>query len=198
MERIDMRPDWVFSPQPMYIIGTKNEDGSPNFSVITWLGFTCDPMPCLMMSIGGSKRTKTNILRDGTFSANMVTEDNLWLADYFGCSKGELKQKNDVLYHWQMGRAVAVPTLSECHWVYECSVRKVIEQEGSHIFVAEVKNIQIDSAYREMDMKKIDLTAIRPAVYGPYGYFSIGGHLGNMNEWREHLEVISPEESANA
>ena len=25
MEKINLSPDWVFSPQPMYIIGTKNE-----------------------------------------------------------------------------------------------------------------------------------------------------------------------------
>ena len=33
MEKISISPEWVFSPQPMYIIGTKNEDGTPNFSV---------------------------------------------------------------------------------------------------------------------------------------------------------------------
>lgn len=31
MEKISIEPDCIFSPQPMYIIGTKNEDGSANF-----------------------------------------------------------------------------------------------------------------------------------------------------------------------
>ena len=84
MDKISVLPDRIFSPQPMYIIGTKNEDGTPNFCIITWLGFSYDNSPHLMMTVGGTKLTKTNILRDKKFSANMITEDTLWLADYFG------------------------------------------------------------------------------------------------------------------
>ena len=36
----------------MYIIGTRNEDGTPNFCVITWIGFSYDTTPHIMMSIG--------------------------------------------------------------------------------------------------------------------------------------------------
>ena len=43
------------------MIGTNNADGTPNFCIITWLGFSADSVPCLMMTIGGSKLTKTNI-----------------------------------------------------------------------------------------------------------------------------------------
>lgn len=80
MDKISISPEWVFSPQPMYIIGTKNEDGTPNFCIITWLGFSFDNCPHLMMTVGGSKLTKTNIIREKKFSANLITEDNLWLA----------------------------------------------------------------------------------------------------------------------
>lgn len=105
MEKISIKPDWVFSPQPMYMIGTKNEDGSPNFCIITWLGFSFDKTPHLMMTIGGTKLTKTNILREGTFSANLITEDTLWLADYFGCTRGEDRKKNEVPYPLELGPA---------------------------------------------------------------------------------------------
>ena len=96
MEKINLSPDWVFSPQPMYIIGTKNEDGSPNFCIITWLGFSYDNGPCMMMTVGGTKLTQKNILREKRFSANMITEDNLWLADYFGNTNGENGKKNEI------------------------------------------------------------------------------------------------------
>lgn len=51
MEKINISPDWVFSPQPMYIVGTKNEDVTPYFCIITWLGFSFDNGPHLMMNI---------------------------------------------------------------------------------------------------------------------------------------------------
>lgn len=187
MKRIDIQPDFVFHPQPMYMIGTKNEDGSPNFCIITWVGFSFDKTPHLMMTIGGSKRTKTNILREKAFSANLITEDNLWLADYFGCTKGETSAKRDIQWEWSRGRAVDVPVPDKCHWVYECQVDRVIELDGSHLFLAEIKNIQIDEEYRDMDRKKIDLAQIRPAIYGPYQYFSVGGKLGKMGQWKENI-----------
>lgn len=187
MEKINMKPDWVFSPQPMYIIGTKNEDGSPNFCIITWLGFSFDKTPHLMMTIGGTKLTKTNILREGKFSANLITEDTLWLADYFGCTRGEDRKKNAVPYDWVWGQALPVPVIDACHWVYECSVKKVLELDGAHLFLAEIENIQIDKCYDGMDMKKIDLREIKPAIYAPYNYFSIGGKLGGMGEWEKHI-----------
>ena len=187
MDKISISPDWVFSPQPMYIIGTKNEDGTPNFCIITWLGFSFDNGPCLMMTVGGTKLTKTNILREKKFSANMITEDNLWLADYFGCTNGEDGEKNAVPYGYKWGQSVDVPIIDECHWSYECEVTKVIELNGSHLFLAAIKNIQIDKEYAGMDMKKIDLTKIHPAIYAPYNYFSIGDKLGEMGEWKKYF-----------
>lgn len=188
MDKISIPSDWVFSPQPMYIIGTKNEDGTPNFCIITWLGFSFDKGPNIMMTIGGTKLTKTNILREKKFSANMITEDNLWLADYFGNTNGEERQKTAVNYSYNLGKLVDVPIIDQCHWSYECEVTKVIELEGAHLFLAAIRNIQIDKEYEGMDMKKIDLTKIHPAIYAPYNYFSIGEKLGEMGEWRKHIE----------
>jgi flavin reductase (DIM6/NTAB) family NADH-FMN oxidoreductase RutF len=187
MEKVNMKPDMVFSPQPMYIIGTKNENGTPDFCIITWLGFTYDQTPHIMMTIGGSKQTKTNILRDKKFSANMITEDNLWLADYFGNTRGENKVKNQISYTCKWGNSVDVPIIDECPWVYECEVTRVLELEGSHLFLAEIKNIQIDEKFKTMNMEKIDLTELKPAIYAPYNYFSIGKKLGEMGEWEKYL-----------
>ena len=189
MDKISISPEWVFSPQPMYIIGTKNEDGTPNFCIITWLGFSFDNCPHLMMTVGGSKLTKTNIIREKKFSANLITEDNLWLADYFGYTNGEDGLKNSVQYRYQQGKLIDVPIIDECHWAYECKVTRIIELSGAHLFLAEIKNIQIDKEYENMDMKKIDLTKIRPAVYAPYNYFSIGDKLGEMGDWKQKLSA---------
>ena len=190
MEKISIAPEWVFSPQPMYIIGTKNEDGTPNFCIITWLGFSFDGSPHIMMTVGGSKLTKTNILREKKFSANMITEDTLWLADYFGNTSGEDGQKCALRYDYQWGKVVDVPIIEECHWSYECEITKVIELDGAHLFLAEIKNIQIDTVFESMDLRKIDLTQLHPVIYAPYNYFSVGDKLGEMGEWEKHLPSV--------
>jgi flavin reductase (DIM6/NTAB) family NADH-FMN oxidoreductase RutF len=187
MDKIDLTPDCVFSPQPMYIIGTKNENGKPNFCIITWLGFSFDKTPHIMMTIGGSKLTKTNILREKKFSANLITEDIIWLADYLGNTKGEEKEKNEIEYHYHWGNKLNVPIIEESHWVYECEVSRLIELDGSHLFLSNIKNIQIDKEYEDMDMAMINLTRLKPVIYAPYNYFSIGQKIGECGEWKRHI-----------
>ena len=190
IEHFDFAPDFVFSPQPAYMIGTNNEDSTPNFCLITWIGFSADEGPCLMMTIGGSKLTKTNILREGRFSANMVTEDTLWLADYFGTTRGEERAKTAVNYTIERGHKVDVPVLGESHWIYECEVDRHVPLEGADLFIARILNIQIDQAYQKMDMEKIDLQQIRPVIYSPYVYNSIGEKTGEPGQWKEHLKPV--------
>lgn len=187
MLKMDIKPDLVFSPQPMYIIGTKNEEDVPNFCIITWIGFSYDKTPHLMLTIGGSKQTKTNILRDRMFSANLINQDNIWLADYFGTTKGEEQLKDDVPYDYKWGNQLKVPVLDQSNWVYECEVSKIIELDGSHLFLADIKNIQIDKRFEGMDLKMIDLKLLNPAIYAPYNYFSIGDRIGGCGEWKDHL-----------
>lgn len=67
MEKISITPEQIFCPQPMYVIGTKDEDGQADFSVITWIGFNWNGCPHIMLGIGGKKKTKDNILREKRF-----------------------------------------------------------------------------------------------------------------------------------
>lgn len=98
--------------------------------------------------------------------------------------------KNKVSYSYEWGKCLEVPIIEQCHWAYECEVSKIIELDGAHLFLAEIKNIQIDKKYETMDLKKIDLTQLKPAIYAPYNYFSIGKKLGEMGEWEQYIEKI--------
>lgn len=184
MDKIDLAPDFVFSPQPMYCIGTRDEDGSPHFCVITWIGFSFDKTPHLMMTIGGSKQTKTNILREGLFSANLVSEDLLWLADYFGTTNAEEKRSHPLPFDFTWGSRLKVPVLEQSRWVYECEVSRTLELDGSHLFLAEIRNIRIDGSLADMDLQRIALERLNPVVYAPYRYYSIGSLLGECGEWK--------------
>ncbi|WP_099204782.1 flavin reductase family protein [Scatolibacter rhodanostii] len=189
MEKINITPDKVFCPQPMYIIGTKNEDGQANFSVITWIGFSWNDSPHIMLCIGGTKKTKENILRDKVFSANLVSTDMVWLADYFGCTKGNEGQKDKIPYEFTWGEKVDVPIIEQSKWVFECQVSKVVELTDSHIFVSKIENIQIDKRFENMDLQMIDLMQLDPVIYAPYHYFSLGEKLGSCNEWNQHFNL---------
>ena len=187
MNKINIPPEQVFCPQPMYAIGTYNDDGAPNFCIITWIGFNWNGGPHIMLGIGGAKRTKDNILRDQVFSANLVSADMVWLADYFGCSRGYDGRKDRVAYDCAPGAALHVPVLDRSKWVFECKVSKTVELDGSHIFISKIANIQIAEQFKSMNLEMIDLMQLDPVLYAPYNYFALGQKLGDCGEWEKHF-----------
>ena len=82
-----------FCPQSLFLYGTKKDDGSPNFGLFCWFSYATievnkEPRMGVMACIGEEKLTKDLIRKNGSFSANLVTEKLLPLADYYGCTSG--------------------------------------------------------------------------------------------------------------
>ena len=110
--------------QPTYIIGTYNEDGTPDFAPITWVSKTCekDYDYLNIISMYGTKQTKLNVLRTGQLSINLATTKMLELVDYFGQVSGKDGKKDTVSYTWDKALCVNAPTLDASPWVCECQV----------------------------------------------------------------------------
>ena len=83
-------------PQTLFVYGTMNEDNTPDFGLFCWFSYCWIEHLGVICAIGGSKRTLENIRRTGVFSANIVVENNLPLADYFGTADGRDGDKMDV------------------------------------------------------------------------------------------------------
>ncbi|AQS04939.1 MULTISPECIES: flavin reductase family protein [Clostridium] len=188
MKKISIEPSLIFFPQPIYIIGTKNPDGSPNFGTVTWLEVTIDNTPHIVMTIGGNKQTRINLLRENKFSANLVSQDMIWLADYLGSTTGTSGKKDKVKYDYTWNEDQNIPILEQSRWIYECNVSKVIELSGSHLFISEIENIQIDETLENIDFSKIDLNKLDPAIYAPFNYYAIGNKIGNRGDWMKYLK----------
>lgn len=187
MKKVNIQPQRMFCPQPMYVIGTYNEDNQPNSSVITRIGFAWNESPHIMLGIDGKKKTKENIERTKVFSANLVSTDMLWLADYFGSTHGSDRIKDQVKFDFKNDNVLNIPVLNSSKWVFECEVTKTVELEDSHIFISKIKNIQIAEQLKNMDMHMIDLLQLDPVLYAPFNYFSIGEKLGNCGDWNKHI-----------
>ena len=95
-------------PQTLYVYGTMNEDETPNFGLFCWFSYCWLDDLGVICAIGGSKRTLENIRRNGVFSANLVTEKNLPLADYFGTADGHDADKMDIPVEWEKGAVLDV------------------------------------------------------------------------------------------
>jgi len=180
MKRVNTDKGYGTHIQPVFLIGTYNEDGSPNFCPITWVSSSWDGDHALMtISMNGAKKTKDNIARTKLLSANLVSIDMLELLDYFGSCSGLDTQKNAVPYECEDGHVLRVPTLNISRRVYECEVVNTFETSDTTTYFCVSKNCQQIEGLGE---KQEELAKLEPVVYSGR-YFKVGDYLGEMGDF---------------
>ena len=169
--------------QPAYIIGTYNEDGSPDFAPITWVSKTCekDEDYLIVISMYGTKKTKQNVIRTRQLSINLVSTQMLELMDYFGQTSGHDGMKTAMQYSFDKAVYVNAPVLDESRWVCECEMIERVTTGESDTFFCKVKNVQVDDRI-DVDTRGIDLTQFDPVIYSG-NYHSIGQYLGAIGDY---------------
>lgn len=186
-----------FCPQTLFLYGTKKEDGTPDFGLFCWFSYintegSGGPHLGVMACIGEDKMTKDLIRKNGVFSANLVTEELLPLADYYGTTSGRaIKDKMKFHPTVEQGRVLDVPVIAESPVTYELKVQKEIHlAEGSDLFVCEICNVSVEESLLDKSLPFIDrLKKASPALTcGENTYESIDGrYLGKWGDPRKSL-----------
>ena len=178
MEKISIKPGNTFCPQALFLYGTNKEDGTPNFGLFCWFSYCWDSELTVMACIGDNKLTKDRIRSERVFSANLVSESLLSLADYLGNTEGYTDKKMDIPLAVERGSVLNVPVLKDSPWTFELEVKEEIGLKGSDIFICKIRNTLVakDLIDSTMDLnQKMQLCA--PAIWtssGKYGdYFSL-------------------------
>jgi flavin reductase (DIM6/NTAB) family NADH-FMN oxidoreductase RutF len=188
MEKVSFGPDFAWAnglcPQALFLYGTYKEDGSPNFGLFCWFSYCWDGDMSVMACIGGEKLTKDRIKAEKVFSANLVNESLLPLADYLGNTEGYTPGKMDIPIAVERGAVLNVPVLKDSPWVFELEVRQSIPLDGSEIFICKMRNILVAKELTDESKsaeEKMRLTApilaagiewywaMHPDVKGPWG-----------------------------
>jgi flavin reductase (DIM6/NTAB) family NADH-FMN oxidoreductase RutF len=144
MKKVSVEISNNFCPQTLFLYGTYKEDGTPNFGLFSWFSYCWDKEIQVMACIGGDKLTKDRIRETGVFSANLVSEAMLPLADYFGNIEGYNPDKMSVPVDTVSGSELQVPILRDSPWSYELEVKKTIALDDSDIFICKIHNIMAD------------------------------------------------------
>jgi flavin reductase (DIM6/NTAB) family NADH-FMN oxidoreductase RutF len=100
----------------------------------------------VMACIGGEKLTKDRICETKIFSANLVTEELLPLADYWGNKNGNTDNKMNVAAEIEKGSILNVPTLVKSPWVYELEINQSISLNNGEIFLCKIRNVLVDES----------------------------------------------------
>jgi len=174
-------------PQPLYLYGTNKEDGSPNFGLFTWFTFCWDGEYKIMACIGEPKLTKDRILAEGKFSANLVTEVLLPLADYMGNNSGHNPEKMNTPINLSRGKVLDVPVLNDSPLVYELEVDKHIPMaDNSDVFICKIRNTQdVSKATGAPNLEDI-VRAHNPVISVGMEYFTLQPvSKGPWGQWKD-------------
>lgn len=190
MSKRSIAPSNNFCPQTLFLYGTYKEDGTPNFGLFCWLSYCWDTEMGVMACIGGSKLTKDRIRETGIFSANLVTEEMLPIADYFGNKYGYDEDKMHVSIEIEKGRVLDVPVLSKSPWIFELEVTQSVPLVDGEVFLCKVRNtLAEESLFDENKSIEERIQGIAPISTTCATYFSWNGKsLGAWGEPKEGLK----------
>lgn len=167
---------WLY-PQPVFIIGTYNEDGTPNAMNAAWGGISESNE--ISMCISADHKTTKNILARGAFTVSMGTVDQMVACDYVGIVSGndEPLKMEKAGFHTTKSDFVDAPLIDELPMAVEC---KLISYDPDTCrMVGEVVNVCADESV--LTDGKIDPAKLHPIVFDGmnHTYHALGEKVGN-------------------
>ncbi len=192
MKKVSVPATNDLCPQTLFVYGTMNADKTPDFGLFCWFSYCWFDQLGVICAIGGSKRTLENIRRNRVFSANLVVESNLPLADYFGTADGRDGDKMDIPVEWERGAVLPVPVLCSSPLSFELEVDKEIST-GEHdetVLLCRIRNTLKDETLTDPAMTPEEIyrevAAVRTCIDCDYWSWD-GRHLG---KWHERAKEI--------
>lgn len=178
MKSFGQKP-WVL-PQPVLIVGTYNNDGTPNAMNAAWGGQwdTKEIMICL-----GSHATTENLARSNEFTVAFATKDTMVASDFVGIVSAKNNPDKIAKTGWTAIKAenVDAPVFTDFPMTLECRIlRKIDETDNGCNIIAEIVNILVDENYLSEDGNP-DVDRMQFITYEPihHGYHVIGKRVGN-------------------
>ena len=176
--RKNLKPKASIYPLPVLIIGTYDEDGTPNAMNAAW-GTVCDTTQVVICLSAGHKTVK-NLLKTGAFTVAMADVNNVVAADYVGVvSANDVQNKlENCGWHTVKSEFVNAPIIQELPLVLECKL--VSYDTETELCIGEVVNVCADENIVD-EKGKINLEKFRPICYDcdTHGYYALGERVGN-------------------
>ncbi|MBQ8816254.1 MAG: flavin reductase family protein [Lachnospiraceae bacterium] len=167
----------ILYPQPVFIIGSFDENGIPNAMNAAWGGIS--EATEISICLSPEHKTVKNILARGAFTVSMATVDTLAACDYVGIvsANNEPNKLEKAGFHTVKSENVDAPVIEELPLTIEC--RLVSYDEESCRMVGEIVNVCADESILTNGM--IDPAKLRPITYDGmnHAYYVLGEKVGN-------------------
>lgn len=160
-------------PQPVFIIGTYNDDGTCDAMNAAWGGISESNEITICLS--AEHRTTKNIQKRKAFTVSMGDVEHVVACDYVGLVSGnKVPDKFEKAgFHAVKSEFVDAPLIQELAVALECKL--ISYDEETCRLVGEIVNVSVDECVLD-EQGKVDVTKVAPIVFDPFknDYLKIG------------------------
>ena len=166
---------WMF-PMPVLVIGTYDENGTPNAMNAGWGNIYEENK--VILSIDDDHKTYENIKKTGAFTVSFGTEDQIIPCDYVGVvSANKVPDKfARAGFHATPGTYVNAPIIDELPVTLEC---KLLKWNEDGMCIGEIVNVSIEESLLT-EKGKLDADKLHPLCLDCFTltYRSLGPVVG--------------------
>ena len=181
MGRQIWRPGNMLYPLPAVMVSAADREGNSNILTVAWTGTICSDPAMLYISVRPERYSYHMIKETGEFVVNLTTGKLAYATDWCGVRSGRDvdKWKEMKLTKGKAEKLEYAPIIQESPVNIECKVTEVKELGSHHMFLAEVKAVQVDEKYMKKN-GKFELNSTGLLTYSHGEYLSLGASLGTF------------------
>lgn len=167
----------ILYPQPVFIIGSYDANGTPDAMNAAWGGLSEENEISICLSAG--HKTVKNILERKAFTVSMATVETMVACDYVGLVSGNnVPDKLEKAgFHTVKSEFVDAPLIAELPMAVECKF--VSYDPESCRMVGEIVNVCADESV--LTDGRIDPAKLHPITYDGmnHAYYALGEKVGD-------------------
>lgn len=175
--RKNFGPKTMCYPMPVFIIGTYNEDGTPNAMNAAWGGISEETE--ISICVDSTHKTARNLLVRKAFTVSMATAPYLAACDYVGIVSGNKEPDKFAKagFHATKSEFVDAPLIDELPMALECEL--ISYDPESCRLVGRIANVCADESVLG-ENGKVDVSKLRPITYDSmnHHYLILGEKVG--------------------
>ena len=176
--RKNFGPKAMCYPMPVFIIGTYNEDGTPNAMNAAWGGISEENE--ISICVDSEHKTAENLVARKAFTVSMATAAQLVACDYVGIVSGNTVPDKFAKagFHAAPSAFVDAPLIEELPMALECEL--ISYDEETCRLVGRIVNVCAEESVLGED-GKVDVAKLQPITYDSmhHHYLVLGEKVGH-------------------